>query len=296
MQTPKSDLWPSIAVAIAASLWGLFWLPVRAIEEAGVNAYWTGPIIFGASSLLFLPILIVRCKHFLACWKSLIIPGLLAGFAFSLYILSLNLTEIVRALLLFYMSPLWSTIIGVFVLREKLTINRLAALLMAFAGLYFVLAIENEFPWPRNAGDWFALLSGLCWSIASVKLFQGGAKNIIEKVTIFMFISLAMSLGLVLMQQGSFDNAPALQPMIDSWGWILLIALLMYPISFFTIWPATILSPGRVGMLLMAEVLVGVISAAILLDEPFGTREIWGTVLIVGAGIVEVSRSQARAV
>jgi drug/metabolite transporter (DMT)-like permease len=45
-------------------------------------------------------------------------------------------------------------------------------------------------------------------------------------------------------------------------------------------------------MLLLAEVLVGVTSAALLLDEPFGMRELAGAVLIVTAGVVEVMRRQ----
>jgi len=56
--------------------------------------------------------------------------------------------------------------------------------------------------------------------------------------------------------------------------------------------PATLLSPGRVGMLLMVEVIVGMASAAILTDEQFGLRELSGTVLIISAGVVEVLRQQ----
>jgi drug/metabolite transporter (DMT)-like permease len=66
----------------------------------------------------------------------------------------------------------------------------------------------------------------------------------------------------------------------------------MLPITYLTIWPATVLSPGRVGMLLMVEVIVGVVSAAILTDEQFGVRELAGTVLIISAGVVEVLRQQ----
>jgi drug/metabolite transporter (DMT)-like permease len=66
----------------------------------------------------------------------------------------------------------------------------------------------------------------------------------------------------------------------------------MLPMTFLTIWPTTLLSPGRVGMLLMADVVAGVISAAILTDEAFGYRELTGTLLIVSAGIVEVIRQQ----
>jgi drug/metabolite transporter (DMT)-like permease len=42
----------------------------------------------------------------------------------------------------------------------------------------------------------------------------------------------------------------------------------------------------------MLLLLVGVGSAAILLDEPFGLREIAGAILIVSAGVVEVMRQQ----
>ena len=63
------------------------------------------------------------------------LPGLLAGSAFALYIASINLTEVVRAILLFYMTPLWSTLLGVLVLRERLTANRIVAL--ARVGRFF---------------------------------------------------------------------------------------------------------------------------------------------------------------
>ncbi len=288
----RSDLLPSIAIAIGAGFWGLYWIPIRSIEQAGVHAFWTGPVIFGASSLLFVPLALARIRNFIAHWRSIVIPGLLTGFAFALYIASLNLTDVVRAILLFYMSPLWSTLLGILVLKERLTTNRVVALLLAFCGLYIVLVIDSGLPVPRNSGDWFALLSGLCWSVGSVKLFQGGAHMILEKVTVFVLCALLMSLLLVIWHQGSFAGMPEISTLLKARYWILIIALSMLPITYLTIWPATVLSPGRVGMLLMVEVIVGVVSAAILTDEQFGVREFAGTVLIVSAGVVEVLRQQ----
>ena len=293
MSTPRSDLLPSVALAFGAALWGLYWIPVRGIEQAGVAAFWTGPTIFAASTIAFIPLLILRFRNYVAHWRHILLPGLLAGFAFALYIASLNLTDVVRAILLFYLSPLWSTLLGMLMLQERLTVNRVFALLLAFCGLYIVLVVDNGLPWPRNTGDWFALLSGLCWSIASVKLFQDGARMVLEKVITFVVCALFMSLLLVLWQQGDFSGAPDVVTLLAGWQWILLIALLMLPITWLTIWPATLLSPGRVGMLLLCEVLVGATSAALLLDEPFGLRELSGAVLIVSAGIVEVVRQQS---
>ena len=292
MSTSRSDLLPSLGLAFGAALWGLYWIPVRGIENAGVQAFWTGPVIFGASSVLFMPLVVLRRRYFAEHWRHTLIPGVLAGGAFALYIASLNLTDVVRAILLFYMSPLWSTLLGIVVLRERLTGNRVLGLLLAFAGLYIVLVVESGLPVPRNIGDWFALMSGVCWSIASVKLFQDGARYIIEKVTIFVFFALLMSLLLVLWQQGDLNGMPAVASLAGGWYWIALVALLMLPITYLTIWPATLLSPGRVGMLLMVEVIVGVASAAMLTNETFGPREFVGALLIISAGVVEVLRPQ----
>jgi drug/metabolite transporter (DMT)-like permease len=217
---------------------------------------------------------------------------LLTGCAFALYIASLNLTDVVRAILLFYMSPLWSTLLGILVLKERLTTNRVVALLLAFGGLYIVLVVDSGLPVPRNSGDWFALMSGLFWSVGSVKLFQGGAHMILEKVTVFVIFALLMSLLLVVWHQGNLSGMPELSNLKNAWYWVTIIALSMLPITYLTIWPATVLSPGRVGMLLMVEVIVGVVSAAILTDEQFGVRELAGTVLIISAGVVEVLRQQ----
>ena len=288
----RGDLLPSIAIAVGAAFWGLYWIPIRGIEQAGVHAFWTGPVIFGASSLLFLPVVLLRWRNYVVHWRHILLPGLLTGSAFALYIASLNLTDVVRAILLFYMSPLWSTLLGIVILKERLTTNRVIGLLLAFCGLYVVLVIENGLPIPRNTGDWFALISGLCWSIASVKLFQDGARMIVEKVTLFVVFALLMSLLLVVWQQGNLEGMPQLPSLVNAWYWILIIAGSMLPISYLTIWPATVLSPGRVGMLIMVEVIVGVISAAILTDEQFGVREFAGTVLILSAGVVEVLRQQ----
>lgn len=292
MHSSRSDIVPSIAIAFGAAFWGLYWIPIRGIEQAGVHAFWTGPVIFGASCLLFLPLMLTRIHNYIAHWRHILLPGLLAGFAFALYIASLNLTDVVRAILLFYMSPLWSTLLGILVLKERLTGNRVVALLLAFSGLYIVLVVDSGLPIPRNNGDWFALISGLCWSIASVKLFQDGAQMILEKVTMFVVFALLMSLILILWQQGNLTGMPDILVLEKGWYWILMVALGMLPICYLTIWPAAVLSPGRVGMLLMVEVLVGVASAAMLTDEPFGIREITGAALIISAGVVEVLRQQ----
>ena len=66
------------------------------------------------------------------------------------------------------------------------------------------------------------------------------------------------------------------------------MAFYLLPMLILTGWPASVLTPGRGGILLMSDVVVGVFSAALFAGEPFGWREGLGTVLIVGAAFVEV--------
>ena len=156
-------------------MWGLFWIPVRAIEKAGVSVQWTGPVIFACVTLIFLPVALMRWREMRYAGRGLILTGLLSGTAFAFYAVSFNMTDVLHTLLLFYLSPIWSTLLGLTMLGEKLNINRVAALIMGLSGLAVVLGDGVSFPWPRQMGDWFALASGLCWSFASVRLFQGGA-------------------------------------------------------------------------------------------------------------------------
>ena len=269
-------------------LWGLFWLPVRGIEQAGVSVLWTGPAIFAAVTLLFLPVALPRWRRVWRAAPSLLGACFLAALAFVFYAISFNLTDVVRALLLFYLTPLWSTLLGLCFLKERLNAARVLALVFAFAGLAVVLGEGVEFPWPRQVGDWFALAGGLCWSFACLGLLKGGKTYIFEKTFLFVFCGLIASIGLALLPLGLDAAPPTFATLFIAWPWLLAVALLMVPATFLTIWPPTVLSPGRAGILFSFEIVVGVGSAALLANELFGAREVIGTTLIIGAAVVEL--------
>ena len=64
--------------------------------------------------------------------------------------------------------------------------------------------------------------------------------------------------------------------------------LFVVPTTAVLMWSPPRIGTGVFGILLMSEIVVGVISAALLTDEPFGWREGVGASLITVAGIVEV--------
>ena len=55
-----------------------------------------------------------------------------------------------------------------------------------------------------------------------------------------------------------------------------------------TLAPARVLTPARVGILLMSEVVIGALSAMLLSGQPFGVAEGMDTLFIIVPGVVEV--------
>lgn len=65
------------------------------------------------------------------------------------------------------------------------------------------------------------------------------------------------------------------------------IVILVIPPVIAVLFGAKVLSPGLLGIVFMTEISVGAITAAIWANEPFGTREALGVILITSAGLWE---------
>ena len=267
----------TVAIVFGGMLWGLFWLPLRTLGEQGLAGAWPGVILYAASSLVLLPFVFFRLRTLKTYWRPLLLSGLFTGTAFACYATSLLLTEVVRCILLFYLTPIWSTLFGILLLGERLTLPRLAALVVGFVGMLVVLGLGLHFPWPQNLGDWLALASGVAWAYGSSRLYQMGSVATLEQILSFVVGGVVISLLAVTFGGAAFGGLPSVDVIYSTIPFGVLSLLYMLPMLFLTIWPTTILSPGRVGILLMGEVVVGVSSAAYLAGEPFGLREVIGT-------------------
>lgn len=109
------------------------------------------------------------------------LTGVFTDSSFWLYGKAFLHTDVVHALFLFYLSPIWSVLLGRLILGESITKLRLLAIALGFSGLAIMLGIENGWPLPRNVGDWLALSAGFAWSCAAVRLRQTGEIGTLEQ-------------------------------------------------------------------------------------------------------------------
>lgn len=285
----KSTLQASIAVGGAGAVWGCFWLPARYFDGKGLQDGMFSTALFAITLIVLLPWLIRHWRQWAKTAAPLARIGIWTGVAFALYANALVNTEVVRALLLFYLTPVWSTILGIAMLGERLTLRRVIAVTVGVSGGMVILGLDQGFPLPRNIGDWMALIAGMCWALASVHMARTPDVSISGQTFAYALGSLALCA--VMMVWLTPSGLPVALPVLDIELIVALIGfalLVNLPCMTALIWGAGKLSPGRVGILLCLELVFGVASAAILAGEAFGMREILGTTLILGAVLIEV--------
>ncbi len=293
---PVKSALPVTLLLVAAAAWGLFWIPLRAIESAGFPAGATVVGQFVAPTLVLLPFAAVLAWRGrgtgLRQWHT----GLMAGGAFALYADSLLLTDIARALILFYVSPAWSTVLEVWLLKKRLTMARFAAMGLGFAGLAVLLGGDGTLPVPRNAGDWMAIGSGIIWAWGSTRIRLHQEVGHFENVLSFFLYGAVVATAVMLLPLASLGPLPPLTAAAGFAPWFLLIAAgFLVPVVFLQLYACKWLDPARVGILLQAEVVFGVVSAAIWTSEPFGWREACGFVLVLSSALTEVLVNRAQA-
>ena len=285
------------SVAGSAILWGLYWIPLRHLEGLGIEGVWAGTLIYGVCAVLLLPLFLRGIRKQQLPLKRLMLCGLLLGAAFACYSASLLLTSVVRAMLLFYMTPAWGTLLGIALLGETVRIGRLLALASAFLGLMIVLEADIALPVPSTLGDWLALLGGMLWAWGTLLVFRLRAVRAFDHTFAWLVGAFVASLLLSALFGREVGAPPPAETIDAALGFSVIIALaVVFPMCLLTLWGCRYLTPGRVGLLLLGEVLVGVISAALLTDETFGLREALGSLLVIGASLFEPMGARWRAV
>ena len=276
---------PEAVIAISGALWGLYWIPVRHLEDRGVGVVWMTLGLFLVALAMFVPVLVRHPPARAVFTPRMLVTGLLTGGSFVLYSFSIVLTEVVTAILLFYLSPVWATVLGRLLLGERFTVSRIAALVLGLGGLWVVLGGESGLPLPRNLGDWCALTAGVTWAFGTLRVHQDAAVSPIAH-TAALFVGGTAVIAILALLPALEAPVPAVTA--PAAAIVLAVAVLSVLSAGGILWGARLISPGRAGLLLMMEVITGLASAALLAGEPFGMVQVFGSTLIMAAALAEV--------
>jgi len=289
-QLARGALLPSLAIIVSAVFWGSMWMPLRAAYGSGLGGAWVAWMIYGLPALLVLPFILRNRGRGLAAggWPLLWL-GVSTGICNYLYAASVVYGDVARIVLLFYVNPVWSVLLERAILKARITPGRAAALALGLAGMFILNYGGGGLPLPRNFSEWGGLAAGFCWAVALVMMRMTPHIGMTEKA--FLQYVTAMIVGGLILALGIFPGQ-ADWSAVD-WPaailWVAIVAgIWVVPGLLLSFWGAARLSPTRASMLFMAEVVVGVGTAAIWTDNPFGWREAIGGAIIVSASVLEI--------
>ena len=284
----SSDLTPAFAVAVAASAWGIYWIPQRALEDAGLTGGWATLGQFLVPLALMAPVALVRSRRGQATGLNLVLIGLLTGGAITCYANAFLLTDVVHALVLFYITPVWGTLLEIVVLRQMPARLRWLSLALGLAGVWVVFGTDGGLPLPRNVGDWLALAGGVMIACGTVRLNIVRPTGMFPQLfAYFLYGSAVAAVSAYLLADhlGPTPNGPTLVSLLP---WLVLLTVVfLIPSNAVLLWGAVRISPGMFGILILGEIVVGMVSAALWSGESFGWHEAVGGAMILAAGLVE---------
>jgi len=189
--------------------------------------------------------------------------------------------NILRVLLLFYLSPLWAVIMGRIVLREILSRNALISLLLAMSGALIMLWDQKiGVPWPRDSVDWFALSAGFAFALSNVLVRKMEDISVpMKSASVWAGVVLVALIVIPLLQletprltHGIFAGAVGL----GLFGILIMTVLVQYGVTHLPV--------HRSAVLALIELVAGALSQQLLTDEIVSLRE-WagGALILVGA-------------
>ena len=114
----------AVSLALSAALWGLFWIPLRFLDEHGVNGLWSVVLVMAAVCIPSILILVLTGKlHTVKSVQTWLIGSAL-GLSIVLYFAGVITSDVIRVIFLFYLLPIWTTLAARVIYKEPITRTR----------------------------------------------------------------------------------------------------------------------------------------------------------------------------
>ena len=274
-----------------ATVWGLIWYPYRVIEAAGLGGV-------SASLITYLVALVFAVIAFQATLRTARFSWWLPAIALAAggcnigYVLAILHGEVMRVLLLFYLSPLWTVLLSRVLLKEHLTHDGAKVIALSLAGAVIMLWHPRlGFPWPDNLAEWIGLAAGICFALQNVLIRKTVALSI-ELKSIAVFAGVIV-LGLILMP---FEPASSISGLGNlEWTILIVTGIVLLVVNVVVQFGLMRLPANQAIVIYLFELVVAAISSWLLAGETMGLREWIGGAMIITASVFSGKLEQKAA-
>ena len=284
---------PVVGLLFASTMWGLIWYPLRLLEDGGLHGLWATALMYCGTMIVAVPVLYKGWREWLTHPFLFFFMAIAAGWTNIAFILAVLDGNVVRVLLLFYLSPIWATLLGIFFLGEQLSRKAIGILGIAMVGAVIMLWHESfGFPAPKDTADWLALSAGIAFAITNVLIHKLNHASIMVKTATGWLGVLFLAFILIIFTQQKL--AVSMEVIAGAW---ILGAVAMTMMSAAVFYGVTNMPVHRSAIILLFEIVVGAVSSLLLTNEVIELREwIGGGLVILAAYLTATSQVEDGAV
>lgn len=266
-----------------AMCWGVIWYPYRLMQEAGVSGVASSFYTYAIAVLIGMILFFKSRPNIASFSKSTLLLAVVAGWTNLSYVLAVIDGEVMRVMLLFYLSPIWTLILARLILGESTNLKGLLVIVIALAGAFTMLWQAGSLPLPQNTAEWLALSSGFGFSMTNVITRRSVHLSLASK-------SMAVWLGVMLMSLVfmPFQQLPFPSPEVFSLlNWLVMagIAVLLVSATLLVQYGVTHMPANRASVIFLFELVVAAVASYYLVGEVMSLNEWIGGGLIVLAGV-----------
>ena len=214
---------------------------------------------------------------------SLVLGSIFISINWFIYIWAVNNNRVIETSLGYYINPLFSVLLGIFILKERLSLGQMVAVLLAMGGVLYMTMGFGSVPWVALLLAITFGLYGLCKKIADIT----PTTSITLETLIMTPIAIVYILYLNFQGMGSFDGATTTSMFLMGSGIITAIPLLLFAYG------ANRLSLISLGFIQYLSPTIALLLGVFLYHEPFTQVHLISFVLIWMALVVfSLSRTE----
>lgn len=297
----NTDTSGAIAVIAGSAIWGIFWLPLRYLHDAGISGLWAVSLVTSAALLPALLAMWWQRETATLLRMDSWLVGLALGTSTVLYFTGVLYSDVIRVIFLFYLLPLWTTVADRLIYGLPIRRIQLIVIGVALAGVWLLLGGGTAIPVPRNIGDWCGIGAGLCWGV-SLSLLRGREltppfASTLTAMAVAMILSACVAL-LAGLTVGPVATTDDLHSGAVSWMHTLTLgglfgALILFPAMLGQIWGARRIPAPTAALLTMSEIIVATLSAGLLIGTDLQPASWLGGAIIIVAVCIDLSAQRS---
>ncbi len=280
--TTKHPALATFGLLFGATAWGIIWYPYRLLDQAGISGV-TASLATYAVAVVLGGLLFRQGWRKVFVHPATMLPlALAAGWTNLSYVLAVIDGEVMRVLLLFYLSPLWTLLLARLLLDEPTSRRGVFVIALSLTGAFVMLwRPEHGLPLPQNAAEWLGFSSGVCFALTNV-LTRRATHLSLEAKSFAIWAGVAV---LALLLLPFVSTAIPEPPRINSSHWLLMLGLgiIIMVTTLLVQYGVTHTRVTRASVIFLFELVVASISSYLLAGEVLTAHEWIGGTMIVAA-------------